>query len=89
MIILQLRKCVVAIGLALVFGIGSVFGCTCVDMGEPLDDKIHSAYNQASVVFTGKVVALEFQKGISYPGARGIPPQPRPTLRYRDAVRKI
>lgn len=67
MIILKLRKCVVAIGLGLVFGIGSVFGCTCVDMNEPLNDKIHGAYNQASVVFTGKVVALEFQKGISYP----------------------
>jgi len=63
--ILQLRKCLGAIGVALVFGVVTAFGCKCIIPDEPVNDKILRAYINASGVFTGKVVALEYQKGIS------------------------
>lgn len=63
--ILRVRKCLGALCVALAFGVVTAYGCSCVDMGEPVNDKIVNAYNYASVIFTGKVVALEYQKGIS------------------------
>lgn len=62
---LPYKKYLAAAGLAIVFGSSKAFACTCVDMGESVDDKIIGAFNGASVIFSGKVVALEYQKGIS------------------------
>ena len=63
--VLPIKKCLAAAVVGVVFGVATAFGCSCVTIGESLNNQVANAYNQASVVFTGKVVALEYQKGIS------------------------
>lgn len=63
--IFQLRNCIGAIGLAMIFGVATAFGCSCIKLDESVTENITNAINNASVVFTGKVLAFEYQKGIS------------------------